>query len=169
MRMICGNCEKECESYIKTIKEVYPVKGEDIEVEANVRFCEHCGEAMFDVKLDGENLQRAYRIYRERHHLLQPEQIKEIRTRYGLSQVAFSRVLGMGDKTIARYENGSIADKAQNNIIELASDQYIFMKLLTKNKESISPAEYISAMQKINIYGVPTPKTISVAEDVVRL
>lgn len=67
----------------------------------------------------------AFAIYRQRHGLLQPEEIRRIREKYGLSQVAFAKVLGLGNKTVARYENGSIADMAQNNLIELMK-QYFY-------------------------------------------
>ena len=33
-------------------------------------------------------------------------QIKEIRKRYGLSQQAFARLLGIGEASITRYESG---------------------------------------------------------------
>ena len=37
---------------------------------------------------------------------LTAREIKDIRTRYGLSQQAFARVLGLGEASIVRYENG---------------------------------------------------------------
>lgn len=50
-----------------------------------------------------------------------PQKIKEIRGRYGLSQKAFARLLGLGDASIVRYENGQEPSKANANLIRAAS------------------------------------------------
>ena len=42
---------------------------------------------------------------------------KNIRVQYNLSQRSFAKLLNWGDKTIFRYENGSIQDKAHNAIL----------------------------------------------------
>ena len=49
-----------------------------------------------------------------------PQKIKEIRGRYGLSQKAFARLLGLGDASIVRYENGQEPSKANANLIRAA-------------------------------------------------
>lgn len=140
--MYCPICDAEVKSEIRTVQEIYPVKGENIEIAAQVRFCNQCGKDIWDEVLDSKNLLDAFSIYRKRHGLLQPAEIRKIREKYCLSQVAFARVLGLGDKTIARYENGSIADAAQNNLIELMKYPNNFRELLTKNKERISSQDY---------------------------
>ena len=50
-----------------------------------------------------------------------PQQIKEIRQRYGLSQQAFARVLGLGEASIVRYENGQKPSRANANLIRAAA------------------------------------------------
>ncbi len=157
--MYCPKCETEVKSTEREVVETYPVKGEEITIKARVRFCDVCGEDIWDDKLDSENLLRAYAAYRAGHGLLQPDEIRAIREKYGLSQVAFARVLGLGDKTIARYENGSIADAAQNNLIELMKHPSNFEKLLEKNRARITEEDYktaCAALEKLRcriIYG----------------
>ena len=119
--MYCPNCDSEVKSSVRVISETYPVKGEDITIEAHVRFCDCCGNDLWDENLDAQNLLDAFAEYRKRHNLLQPADIRATREKYGLSQTVFARVLGFGDKTITRYENGSIADAAQNNLIMLVN------------------------------------------------
>ena len=144
--MYCPNCDSEVESTVRIISETYPVKGEDVVISAHVRFCNCCGKDIWDDELDAKNLLDAFAVYRQKHKLLQPLEIRMIRDKYGLSQVAFARVLGLGDKTIARYENGSIADAAQNNLIELMQHPSNFKELLEKNKDKISVQDYNAAM-----------------------
>lgn len=148
--MYCPNCDSEVRSSVRVVSEVYPVKGEDITIEAHVRFCDCCGTDLWDERLDSRNLAEAFAEYRRRHKLLQPEDIRATREKYGLSQTAFARVLGLGDKTITRYENGSIPDAAQNNLIMLVDQPSDFACLLEKNKGKLSPAEYESALAALN-------------------
>lgn len=108
MKKYCDNCESEVETKVITKKEVYTVLGEDIEVEAQVLVCSNCNEELFCEELDGATLINAYNEYRRRHKLLLPTEIKQIRELYGLSQRSFAKLLNWGDKTIHRYENGSI-------------------------------------------------------------
>jgi putative zinc finger/helix-turn-helix YgiT family protein len=117
MRKFCGECSKEVETKVINKKETYNVCGEPIEVDAQVLVCAECGEEFYSEELDNATLLSAYNEYRRRHKLLFPEDIKKIREQYGLSQRAFSRLLNWGDKTICRYENGSIQDKAHNSLL----------------------------------------------------
>lgn len=143
--MYCPNCDSEVESTVRVISETYPVKGEDITIAAHVRFCNCCGNDLWDEKLDAQNLLDAFDKYRRKHKLMQPADIRATREKYGLSQTAFARILGFGDKTITRYENGSIADAAQNNLIYLVQQPSDFANLLEKNKDKISIADYNTA------------------------
>ena len=77
--MYCPNCNSEVLTEVKTGSETYPVKGEEITVTAKVRCCKNCGQDIWDEELDGQNLLDAFAIYRQRHGLLQPEEIIRIR------------------------------------------------------------------------------------------
>ena len=161
--MYCPNCNSEVLTEVKTVSETYPVKGEEITVTAKVRCCKNCGQDIWDEELDGQNLLDAFAIYRQRHGLLQPEEIRRIREKYGLSQVAFAKVLGLGNKTVARYENGSIADMAQNNLIELMKQPSNFRELLQKNQDKISKQDYENAMNNLETLRVKV--TVSYTTD----
>lgn len=143
--MYCPRCETDVETTVREVFETYPVKGENITVKARVRFCAVCGEDIWDEELDAQNLLNAYTEYRKRHLLLQPGEIRAIREKYRLSQMAFARVLGLGDKSVTRYENGSIADMAQNNLIALARHPNVFKELLEQNRSKISEDDYNAA------------------------
>ena len=93
MKRYCEECKKEVETTIVTKKESYNVCGEMIDVNAQVLVCAECGEELFSEELDNATLINAYNEYRRRHKLLLPEEIKEIRQQYGLSQRGFSKLL----------------------------------------------------------------------------
>ncbi len=110
----CEQCGKTVETKIVSKEETYNVFGDQIKVNAQVLVCTECNEELFCEELDNATLINAYNEYRRRHKLLFPEEIRKIREQYGLSQRSFAKLLNWGDKTIHRYENGSIQDKAHN-------------------------------------------------------
>lgn len=158
-RVFCPVCNCFVESHIETKHEHFNVKGTDIAIDVQVRACNTCGESLFDEELDELAIQQAYAIYREEKKLLSPERIKAIRERYQLSQTAFAKVLGLGEKTIARYETGSLPDEAQSNLILLMEDAACFRKLLWRNMDRLKQAEMATAVAACE------PKRISYAFD----
>lgn len=118
MKIYCHKCGFDVEVKIANVYRVYKVKGEDIEVEDKDTFCTLCGELLFNRDVDSEILERVNNIYRGRHNLLSPDMIKKIRETHGLTQREFSKLLGFGEDTIARYENGAIPSKINNDLIK---------------------------------------------------
>lgn len=116
----CPVCNREQDILLIQKKETYLVRGEPFTIDATVCTCAHCGEEIMTEEYDDDNLRKAYAKYRSLHGLLQPEEIKTIRKQYGVSQVAFARIIGVDDNAIARYENGSLQTKADNDRIMLA-------------------------------------------------
>ena len=138
MRKYCEECEKEVETKIITKKETYEVCGEAIEVDTQVLVCADCGEEFYSEELDNATLVRAYNEYRRRHKLLLPEEIKKIREQYGLSQRSFAKLLNWGDKTICRYENGSIQDKAHNSLLLFLRAPENMKRYLAENEVALN-------------------------------
>lgn len=141
MKGFCPNCFKEVELEIETRLETYPVKGEPTTVEAQVCVCPDCKNDVWVTEYDEANLERANNVYKKKHGLLLPSRIKQIREGYGLTQTAFSKILGFGEKTIARYENGYIQDEAHNNLLLLVSDVDNFCDLYRRQKGKLTTAE----------------------------
>lgn len=134
MRKYCDVCGKDVETKVITKKETYKVCGESTEVEAQVLICAECGEEFYCEEFDNATLVRAYNEYRRKHKLLFPEEIKQIREQYGLSQRGFAKLLNWGDKTICRYENGSVQDKAHNSLLLFLREPENMRIYLTENE-----------------------------------
>ena len=135
----CPNCEEYTEATLGVEKEVYNVRGEPIEIEAEVAVCQKCGEKIFDEERDSRNLEKAYSHYREAHNLLSPDEIRTIREKYGLSQRALSRLLGWGEITIHRYENGAIQDNVHDSLLRLIENPQNMQKFLEANRNKLPP------------------------------
>lgn len=133
----CEVCGREVETKIITRKEILNVCGEDIEVDAQVMVCAECGEELFNEELDSATLINAYNEYRRRHKLLLPEEIRRIREQYGLSQRSFAKLLNWGDKTIRRYENGAVQDRAHNSLLLFLREPENMRTYLTENEVAL--------------------------------
>lgn len=151
MKKYCPQCKCERDVFFNSKEETYHIRESDITITAEIATCTICGEEIVDFEHDDANFRKAYDQYKVINGLLTSQEIKEIRECYEVPQVAFARILGVGDKTIARYENGSLQDEAINNLIMLAKDPHNFQKLLDKNKAKISKDEFERIEAKIRM------------------
>ncbi len=137
----CGDCEAMQSTTIIEKEETLSVKGCPITLTVPVRVCAVCGEEILDADLDDNTLDLFYNEYRKQKNLLSPERIQAIRNKYQLSQASFSKLLGFGEKTITRYENGAIQDACHDNIIRLMESMEIFIRLWKVRKDCLTPKE----------------------------
>lgn len=149
--LFCPNCGCFCPVRYEEREEVLPVRGDRINITSTVAVCEQCGEDLFDEKVESDNLERAYRIYREEHGILTPSQVAELREKYGLSQRSFSRFLGWGDVTFHRYENGAIQDATHNSQLLMMRDPRNMQLLLETNGSCLSERIQKNLAQRIAV------------------
>jgi len=149
---LCPNCEEYTDIALGIEKEVYNVRGEPIKIEAEVTICKKCGEKIFDEERDSRNLEKAYSQYREKHNLLPPDEIRTIREKYGLSQRALSRLLGWGEITIHRYENGAIQDNVHDSTLRLIEDPQNMQKFFEANRNKLPPYTVARLEKRITVF-----------------
>ncbi len=73
---------------------------------------------------------------------LKPQEIKRIRGKYGLSQQAFARLLGLGEASVARYENGQKPTKANANLIRAADYPIFMLDCLDRYGDTLTAAQH---------------------------
>lgn len=133
MRRYCDTCDREVDAQVVRKQEVFPVKGEPIEVVADVLVCSDCDESIFDEELDGQTLNRAYEEYRLKHNLLFPGTIRRIRERYGSGRTV-ATLLGWSQATMVRYEHGAIPDTAHHDQLVRLKDDPDYIRLLLRQR-----------------------------------
>lgn len=148
--MFCPNCFNDKDFELRQEIETIIVRDEPIETCSTITYCKSCGDKVWNNEIDNYNLIKAYEIYKKNHSLLTSNEIKQIREQYGISQVTFSKILGLGEKTITRYENGCIQDNAQNNLILLAKNKYNFNVLFKRSKKLLTEAEINKIESNLN-------------------
>jgi len=152
----------EVEPVMKTID--VKVENETVSIDKMFYKCKECG---YDEIEDKENqideLELAYREYRRKHGLLQPEEIVALRERYGLSQESFAKLLGISIDTLKRYEDGGLQDKAHNNLmLLLLEDPDNMLTIISKNMNSLTDEE---KEKIISLAGIERKKMIKVSEN----
>ena len=139
MQRICGICEKETHHEFIRKPESFDVRGELIDVNVEFYKCADCGEESLDLNSEYDHLAEAYKIFRHRHGMIQPEEIRSFRKRYGLTQGELSRLLGWGETTLSRYENGALQDETHDTALRLAMKPSSLLKLIEEKPDALNP------------------------------
>jgi putative zinc finger/helix-turn-helix YgiT family protein len=143
MLKYCEKCGREVETHVISKSETLKVKDLPVSITSEIYVCNVCGNELWDDEKDEQNLKRAFDVYRVKNHLLTSDEIKAIRAIYGVSQKNFSIVLGFGEKTITRYENGSLQDVPHNSLLILMKDARNFKTLWEQAKNQLPDSENI--------------------------
>lgn len=137
----CPYCDADTAADEHVRDEVYNVRGEQIGVRARVLVCRRCGNDLFDPEREEETARLAYQEYRRRRGLLSPEDIRRLRSRYGLSQRQLARLLGWGLVTVQRYEKGALQDGAHDLLLRQLEDPEFVLQLVDSPRADLSPRE----------------------------
>jgi putative zinc finger/helix-turn-helix YgiT family protein len=150
MKEHCPRCKKIEEVVVGEKEETFPIKEDKITITSQIAYCKKCKQEVFSEKLDGENIRKVYDIYRSKHNILSPNQIKELREKYGLSQRALAEFLGWGEVTIHRYEKGSLPDEVHNELLSLLSTPENMLKIYEQKEKQLSERLKVSLKKRIN-------------------
>jgi transcriptional regulator with XRE-family HTH domain len=66
-----------------------------------------------------------------------PSELKAMREHYGLSQRSLAALLGWGEVTVHRYENGSLPDEAHNQLLHLLKYPENMLRIAQMNGERL--------------------------------
>ena len=118
MKVYCPYCEKEVEYKIEK-RELKEFRGIEVNTFENVAICNECNQDLYVNKIEDENNERIYKIYREKANIIKAEDIVKLREKYDISQRELTAILGFGKMTINRYERGGLPTKSQSDYIKL--------------------------------------------------
>ncbi|MDO9086154.1 MAG: DUF4065 domain-containing protein [Anaerolineaceae bacterium] len=138
MIAFCPNCEKETKQKFIDRIEAFKIRGESIPIHMKYYQCEECGEDFEIPQIDYDPLNSAYKEYRNKKGMLQPEEIKKIRKQFELTQKEMSDLLGIGITTLIRYENGALQTEAHDQVIRLGMQPSNLLIILEKTPPIIS-------------------------------
>lgn len=118
MKVYCPYCKKEVEYKIEK-RELKEFRGIEVNTFENVAICNECNQDLYANKIEDENNERIYKIYREKANIIKADDIVKLREKYDISQRELTAILGFGKMTINRYERGGLPTKSQSDYIKL--------------------------------------------------
>jgi HTH-type transcriptional regulator/antitoxin MqsA len=98
--------------------------------------CAECEEEYYTGTQARDSTARLQALRRAREGLLTPEEIRQIRYRHRLSQRALEKILGLGPKTVVRWERGTVLQsKAADDVLRLIDRDAANLRLLAKIRQ----------------------------------
>lgn len=96
---------------------------EPVSVRGTYATCDRCGE-VYLAPGEGDALHRkASDVVRKREGLLSSAEIRALRDDLGLSQCRFEQLLGVGPKTVVRWEKGTVfQNRTTDTLLRLIRD-----------------------------------------------
>ena len=121
--------------------------------QVNVRYyiCEDTGEQFTTTEQDTLQFNDLYSQYRNKHGIPFPDEIKELRQKYGLNYSQISRILGFGANQYAKYEAGEMPSESNGKMIAAIKDKNVILGLLKGCKDSFQNSEYNKVLTSITM------------------
>lgn len=124
--------------------------------------CEDSGEQFTSAALDELNMNQVYNQYRDKFNIPFPDEINNIRSKYGLSASKMSEILGFGVNSYRQYEGGEIPSVANAKLIQMVDDPQNFMEMTalcgTLDEKArvkyIQKAIFLAEEKKRNIFNI---------------
>lgn len=134
MEFYCDYCNKEIQHpIIAHIPRVIVINKETFNVMEDVAYCPICNFIMHTPEYEEAALRHAYDLYRRKHHMLQPSDIKYYRKKYCLPQWAASALLGLKD--IGLFERGTLQNNSTEAILDILKHPAQLLKRLNKRDD----------------------------------
>lgn len=124
-------------------KRTLEFRKEKFEITYHYYKCNETGEEFVNEAMGELNLNQVHNAYRAKHKLPFQEEIRDIRSRYGLPATTMSQILGLGVNQYGLYEKGDIPSETNARIIQMAAAPEDFSRLIElsdleqKQKEKI--------------------------------
>jgi HTH-type transcriptional regulator/antitoxin MqsA len=103
-------CGRRCDGEYREVVEfqTFKVRGREVTVPVSLMKCDACGDVMYSPEQMDRAQNAVYAEIRRRENLLAPAEIASLRLGLGLKQEEFERMLGVGPKTVVRWESGRV-------------------------------------------------------------
>lgn len=140
-KKFCSICMKEVE--VQKVQRIEELCVRDVKVQVELTYLIDAeGHEVDDYDVARKNDIAVFDEYRKAINFLTSTQIKAIRTKYHLSAELFAKALGMGAKSITRFENGSIQSRETNSLLVLVQKPENFLKVIKINRRKLTTKEY---------------------------
>ncbi|MDT3427195.1 putative zinc finger/helix-turn-helix YgiT family protein [Paenibacillus forsythiae] len=153
----CENCRAEHTYTIKKELQLFRFRGQDIEFERRIAFCNNCGSLIDVEELENETMANVARIYTEKHGMTSLE-IQNVRKQYKLGVRPFAKLLNIGPASVTRYESGSLPQASHLELYKrLQQHPHIILEFFNRNKGSLSSRELKMVERALDAWTIAEP------------
>ena len=125
----CINCHGLVDYTVSEVYKSFEVGDVQVSAEIKEARCVKCGEVLYIKEIEVYNDIAIYDEYKKKVGLLTSKEIKEIRKKRNMTQKDLANFLGIGEKDITRYENGSVQTKSIDRFIRAVGNDYCYKSL----------------------------------------
>lgn len=125
MREFCPHCMEQTNVILLEITTNITVREEPFEVFHNALVCKTCCNPFYNNQNPNTSHEKAYNLYRTKHILLSPEQIKNYRIALNYSYEKLYKKTGINPEKLELIESGALHDKDEDLLLR---------RILLKNK-----------------------------------
>jgi len=147
--MNCPFCDSDSVR-IKSEEKTREFRKEKFRVHEGYFFCNSCKNEFTTTEQDSLVVNQVYNLYREKHNILFPTQIKKIRDQYKLSASKMSQILGIGVNQYRNYENGEVPNDSNNSLLLLIQNPIEFKNLVTVKKDLLKDSDYKKLIARLD-------------------
>ena len=108
--------------------------------------CVDSGELFTDTRMDTANTMQVYNQYRAKYGIPFPDEIRNVRKRYGLSAAKMSQILGFGENQYRLYENGDMPSLTNGRILKTIQVPTVFATFVEAARNVLGVEEYDRVM-----------------------
>ena len=111
--------------------------------------CEDTSAEFTTAELDEVNISQIYNQYRVRYGIPFPDEVKDIRKKYGLPAIKMARILGWGDNQYRLYENGDVPSQAHGKTLAMIRDPHFFLEYVDNSRNQFDGREFERIYEKV--------------------
>lgn len=137
-QVFCTKCNAFVDYIVQYEDVTQTVKEDTFTLNVGVPYCVSGHHEVFVEEVDQKTQHMFFDAYREKHHLVSVTEIIAIRKKIGLTQRDFSRLLGLGEISISRYELGSLPSQSISTLILSSRNIDSLKDVFEKNKNMMS-------------------------------
>lgn len=128
--------EEKIMTYIADYTNSYDIRGHEISITAPAKFDDETHQVIHDLELDNQAAKMALAKFRRIYKVVSPQQIKDLRKKWHLSQRKLAQVLGWSPSTVALYETGAIPTNGNNRLLKvLIKDDGVMKEFIEDSKK----------------------------------
>jgi len=145
--MNCPICNTN--SVVEKSESVYrEFRKEKFKVFEQYYFCNKCKKDFTTSNQDRLAISQVFNQYREKYNIPFPEELKSIRTVYGLSAKKMAEILGFGINQYRNYEAGEMPNKSNAKILKMISVPNNFKILIEQSRNQLDKKLYLKIIKK---------------------